>query len=120
MKTCIENEGCEAPSVEILTNDQCYLLENRYASSITIGSGSSSSGLCKDQTSFIINNYPNLKSITIGDYVANNAVKIAFGNCPKLETIVVGNAEGNSFKKSSSTLIFDSKCNNNTKITRSS
>ena len=89
LKTCIEELGCEAPGVEILTNDDCYLLDEKYASSITMGNGDSTyNSLCKDRTSFIIENRPNLKSITIGEYVCSALTEeIVFRNLPNFESI---------------------------------
>ena len=112
LKTCIEDEGCEAPGVEILTNDDCYLLDEKYSSSITMGNGTSASnGLCKDRKSFIIENRPNLKSITIGQYVCSNLTdEIVFRNLPNLERMEFTGA--NSLKSSLSPLIliFSSIC----------
>ena len=91
LKTCIENEGCEAPGVEILTNDDCYLLDERYASSIIIGSGTGvKTSLCGYKMDFIIDDHPNLKSITIGQYAFSTLTEeIVIRNCPNLETIEV-------------------------------
>ena len=112
LKTCIEDEGCEAPGVEILTNDDCYLLDEKYASSITMGNGTSASnGLCNDRKSFIIENRPNLKSITIGEYVCNTlSDEIVFRNLPNFERMEFTGA--NSLKSSLSplTLTFSSIC----------
>ena len=89
LKTCIEELGCEAPGVEILTNDDCYLLDEKYASSITTGNGNSADdSLCKDRTSFIIENRPNLKNITIGEYVCSKLTgEIVFRNLPNFESL---------------------------------
>ena len=112
LKTCIEDEGCEAPGVDILTNNDCYLLDEKYVSSITMGSGTSSSdSLCKDRTSFIIENRPNLKSITIGQYVCSTLTdEIVFRNLPNFERIEFTGT--NSLKSSLSplTLTFSSIC----------
>ena len=115
LKTCIEDEGCEAPGVEIITDEDCYLLDEKYASSIVIGSGTDAHNvLCKDRKAFWIEDYPNLKSITIGDYVCSNLAyvgqatqEVAFRNCPNLETIEIGNNQGKTFTNAHS-LYFES------------
>ena len=54
-----------------------------------MGNGNSQSdSLCKDRTSFIIENRPNLKSITIGQYVCSRLTgEIVFRNLPNFESI---------------------------------
>ena len=112
LKTCIEEEGCEAPGVEILTNDDCYLLDEKYASSITMGNGTSASnGLCNDRKSFIIENRPNLKSITIGQYVCSTlSDEIVFRNLPNFERMEFTGANSLKSSLSSLTLTFSSIC----------
>ena len=123
LKTCIEDEGCEAPGVEILTNDDCYLLDEKYASSIIMGNGTSASdSLCKDRTSFIIENRPNLKSITIGEYVCNTLTEeIVFRNLPNFERMEFTGANSLKSTLAPLTLTFSSNyCLNVNVIARSS
>ena len=78
----------------ITTEDECSLLNERYTSSITINSGTGSANtnrMCKNLESFVISNYPNLESITIGDYVFKSEVtEVTIEKCPKLESISIG------------------------------
>ena len=85
----------------ITTEDECSLLNERYTSSITINSGTGSANtnrMCKNLESFVISNYPNLESITIGDYVFKSEVtEVTIEKCPKLESISVGNESLKSY-----------------------
>ena len=103
LKSCIENEGCKATPVVITTEDECILLNERYTSSITINSGTDSVNMCTNLNSFVISDYPNLESITIGDYVFNDGnpglTEVTIEKCPKLESISIGKE---SLKSSSS------------------
>ena len=104
LKKCIENNGCEAPGVEIINDEDCYLLDERYASSIIIGSGTGvKTSLCGDKLDFIIDDYPNLKSITIGQYAFSTLTEeIVIRNCPNLETIEI--LGSNSLRSGSSNI----------------
>ena len=101
LKYCIENEGCKATPVVITKEDECTLLNERYTSSITINSGTSSAYMCKNLKSFVISDYPNLESITIGDYVFKavtaGLTEVTIEKCPKLESISVGNESLKSY-----------------------
>ena len=85
----------------ISTEDECTLLTERYTSSITINSGTSSAYMCKNLKSFVISDYPNLETITIGDYVFNGGypglTEVTIEKCPKLESISVGNESLKSY-----------------------
>ena len=79
------------------TEDECSLLTERYTSSITIYSGTGSDikyRMCKNWESVVISNYPNLESITIGDYVFKavtaGLTEVTIEKCPKLESISIG------------------------------
>ena len=78
----------------ITKEDECSLLNERYTSSITINSGTSSAYMCKNLKSFVISDYPNLESITIGDYVFNGGypglTEVTIEKCPKLEIMSIG------------------------------
>ena len=114
LKTCIEELGCEAPGVEILTNDDCYLLDEKYASYIIMGNGDSIyNSLCKDRTSFIIENRPNLKNITIGEYVCSRLTgEIVFRNLPNFESIEFTGSNSLRSSIEALTLTFSSNINN--------
>ena len=103
LKYCIENEECKPTPVVITTEDECSLLNERYTSSITINSGTSTKRMCKNLESFVISDYPNLETITIGDYVFNSypgLTEVTIEKCPKLESISIGqNCLGSTYNK---------------------
>ena len=57
--------------------------------------------MCTNLNSFVISNYPNLESITIGDYVFKavtaGLTEVTIEKCPKLESISVGNESLKSY-----------------------